>query len=40
MGVTTPIRLPGKEIEALTLAALDRMTEDFGFTTRRPPAPG
>jgi hypothetical protein len=35
-GVTTPIRLPEKEIEALTLAALDRMTEDFGFTSRRP----
>ena len=38
VGVTTPICLPGKEIEALTLAALDRMTEDFGFTNR-PPVP-
>ena len=41
VGVTTPIGLSEKEIEALTIAALDRMTEDFGFTNRRegPPAP-
>jgi hypothetical protein len=39
VGVTTPIRLPEKDIEAMTLAALERMTEDFGFTSRRPPAP-
>jgi hypothetical protein len=39
VGVTTPIRLSEKEIEALTLAALDRMTEDSGFTNRRPPRP-
>lgn len=39
VGVTTPIRLPEKEIKALTLAALDRMTEDLGFTSRQP-APG
>jgi hypothetical protein len=36
VGVTTPIRLSEKEIEALTLAALDRMTGDSGFTNRRP----
>jgi hypothetical protein len=34
VGVTTPIRLTEKEIETLTLAALDRMTEDSGFTNR------
>jgi hypothetical protein len=39
VGVTTPLQLSEKEIEALTLAALDRMTEDFGFTNRHPPAP-
>jgi hypothetical protein len=39
VGVTTPISMPWKDIEALTLKALDRMTEDFGFTSR-PPAPG
>lgn len=36
VGITTPLQLPEKDIEALTLAALDRMTEDFGFT--KPPA--
>jgi hypothetical protein len=39
VGVTTPLQLSEKDIEALTLAGLDRMTEDFGFTSRRPPAP-
>jgi hypothetical protein len=38
VGVTTPIHLSEKEIEALSLVALDRMTEDFGFTNRRTPA--
>jgi hypothetical protein len=38
VGVTTPACLSEKEIEALTLAALDRMTEDFGF--RKPPPRG
>ena len=37
VGVTTPIRLSEDEIEPLVLAALDRMTEDFGFTNRHPP---
>jgi hypothetical protein len=36
VGVTTPLQLSEKEIEALTLAALDRMTEDFGFTNPPP----
>jgi hypothetical protein len=39
VGVTTPIGLSEKEIESLVLAALDRMTEDFGFTNRHPPTP-
>jgi hypothetical protein len=37
VGVTTPIGLSEDEIEPLVLAALDRMTEDFGFTNRHPP---
>jgi hypothetical protein len=39
VGVTTPIGLSEKEIESLVLAAVDRMTEDFGFTNRHPPSP-
>ena len=35
VGVTTPLGLAQKEIEALTIEALDRMTEDFGFTQAR-----
>ena len=38
-GVTEPIRLANKEIEALTLATLARMTEDASFTCRRHAAP-
>ena len=36
VGVTTPLQLSEKDIEALTLAGLDRMTEDFGFTNPPP----
>jgi hypothetical protein len=38
VGVTTPLGVSEKEIEDLTLAALVRMTEDFGF--RKPPPSG
>jgi hypothetical protein len=38
VGVTTPLQLSEKDIEALTLVGLDRMTEDLGFTN--PPPPG
>jgi hypothetical protein len=40
VGVTAPLQLSEKDIEALTLAALDRMTEDFGFTNPPSPPPG
>jgi hypothetical protein len=40
VGVTAPIGLSEKYIETLTLQALDRMAEDFGFAAGRIPAQG